>query len=222
MHLRVEYRVGPDLKFLANLDMMHLMERALRRAEIPYALTDGFNPHIKLSMGTVLPVGVWGEKEYIDLELRQDMDQEEFKSRMNLVLPVGMSINNCVKIPIGTPSLMKIIAAADYCYVIQDGNMELHEKVKAILAEKHLTVPSRGKKKNVEKDLRPGLFAIELINNKDTDIISIRAAAGEPLNIRYDELLELFARWGIPAESIIDIYRSGNYVKTGDDFCSPL
>lgn len=221
MHLRVEYRVGQDLKFLANLDMMHLMERALRRAEIPYALTDGFNPHIKLSMGTVLPVGLWGEKEYFDLELRQDMDQDDFLAQMNSTLPVGMRINKCVQIPDGTPSLMKIIAAADYCYVIKDEITDLHEKIKAILAEKHLPVPSRGKKKDVEKDLRPGLFALELIK-KDTDIINVRVAAGEPLNIRYDEILELFVRWDIPGESIADIYRSGNYVKAGNDFSSPL
>ncbi|HBQ86380.1 MAG TPA: radical SAM protein, partial [Syntrophomonas sp.] len=63
MYLRAEYRLGPELKFLGNLDTMHLMERALRRAGIPYALSEGFNPHIKLSMGTVLPVGLWSEKE---------------------------------------------------------------------------------------------------------------------------------------------------------------
>jgi len=59
MLLRAEYSVGKNLQFLANLDMMHLMERSLRRAGIPCHLTEGFNPHIKLSMGTVLPVGLW-------------------------------------------------------------------------------------------------------------------------------------------------------------------
>jgi radical SAM-linked protein len=223
MHLRVEYQVGPDLKFLANLDMMHLMERALRRVEIPYALTEGFNPHIKLSMGTVLPVGLWGKKEYFDLELRQDMGEDDFKTKMNLTLPDGMKINKCVQIPAGTPSLMKIIAAADYCYVIQEADVKLQEMVKTILSEKHLPVPSRGKKKNVEKDLRPGLFAIKLMNNdNNTNIINVRVAAGEPLNIRYDELVDLFARWDISPQSIIDIYRCGNYVKAGNDFCSPF
>ena len=64
MRVRMEYRVGNDLKFLGNLDMMNLMSRALRRARIPFALSEGFNPHIKFSLGTVLPVGV-GEREYL-------------------------------------------------------------------------------------------------------------------------------------------------------------
>jgi radical SAM-linked protein len=65
MRVRMEYRVGNDLKFLGNLDMMNLMSRALRRARIPFALSEGFNPHIKFSLGTVLPIGVWGEREYL-------------------------------------------------------------------------------------------------------------------------------------------------------------
>ena len=78
MRLRAEYRVGSDLRFLSSLGLMHMMERAFRRAEVPYALSEGFNPHIRLSMGTVLPVGIWGEHEYFDLELERDMDEREF------------------------------------------------------------------------------------------------------------------------------------------------
>ncbi|MDD3890543.1 MAG: TIGR03936 family radical SAM-associated protein, partial [Syntrophomonadaceae bacterium] len=74
MRLRAEYRIGPELKFLANLDMMNVIGRTLRRAAIPYALSEGFNPHIKLSLGTVLPVGLWGEKEYFDLELTMPVE----------------------------------------------------------------------------------------------------------------------------------------------------
>jgi radical SAM-linked protein len=71
MRLRVEYSAGPELKFLANLDMMHLMERALRRAGIPYHLSEGFNPHIRLSMGTVLRLGCGASRNTLILIWRQ-------------------------------------------------------------------------------------------------------------------------------------------------------
>lgn len=222
MHLRAEYQVGPDLKFLANLDMMHLMERAFRRGQIPYALTDGFNPHIKLSMGTILPVGLWGQKEYFDLELRSNMEEKDFMVRMNQVLPLGMGIIQCVNIPAGSPSLMKIINTACYSYVIQRANPGLQDIIDNIWSQKYLPVKSRGKKKDVEKDLRPGLYKIELNSNKNYEVIEIWVSTGEPLNIRYDEILELFDRWGISRKSIIDIYRSGNYIKQDNDFYPPL
>lgn len=221
LHLRVEYRVGPDLKFLANLDMMHVIERALRRAEIPYALTEGFNPHIKIAMGTVLPVGLWGEKEYFDLELQEDIDCEEFLLRMNKTLPAGMDFNKCMQIDAGTPALMKEIAAADYCYVIRGNNLPLGN-VKDLLFEKHLMVKSRGKKKDVEKDLRPGLYKIETMQQKDAGIIKVRVAVGEPLNVRYDEVIQLFETCNISAQTIIDIYRCANYILSGNNFLPPV
>ncbi|MDD4776022.1 MAG: TIGR03936 family radical SAM-associated protein, partial [Syntrophomonas sp.] len=94
MRMRIEYQVGPDHRFMANLDMMHVVERALRRAEIPYHLSEGFNPHIRLSMGTVLPVGIWGEKEYFDLDM-DELDRDDFIARMNQALPPGIRINSC-------------------------------------------------------------------------------------------------------------------------------
>ena len=85
MRLRAEYRVGRNLQFLANLDMMHLMERTLRRAAIPCQLTEGFKPSYQTIHGYDLPVGVWGENEYFDLDL-EEMEPEEFKTKMNAVL----------------------------------------------------------------------------------------------------------------------------------------
>lgn len=217
MYLRAEYRLGPELKFLGNLDTMHLMERALRRADIPYALSEGFNPHIKLSMGTVLPVGLWSEKEYFDLEIIGQIEPGHFVKSLNQVLPPGLQLRECVEIQAGTPSLMKTINTA--CYVFAGG-----EPDEAILDDiwnsSTLPIPSRGKKKDVIKDLRPGLFRLELVK-KDNQICAW-VSAGEPLNIRYDELLDLFAGRGLPPASFRDIYRRGNYIRQGDNYYSPL
>ncbi|MDD3895350.1 MAG: TIGR03936 family radical SAM-associated protein, partial [Syntrophomonadaceae bacterium] len=119
MKVRCEYCAGPELKFLSNLDMMHMMERALRRAEIPYALSEGFNPHIKLSMGTVLPVGLWGKNEYFDLELTKNVAPEWFVMQLNSVLPAYIKINRMIEIDSKEPALMKTVNAAGYSFVVK-------------------------------------------------------------------------------------------------------
>jgi len=220
MRLRVEYSAGPELKFLANLDMMHLMERALRRAEIPYHLSEGFNPHIRLSMGTVLPVGVWGKHEYFDLDL-EEMDRKDFISRMNGVLPPAINITDCQQIEENAPSLMKIINAAEYTFVIQAGN-DLQALINGILNQDSLLVQSRGKNKNVQKDLRPGLYQMNITTAEEYDMLSVMVSINEPLNIRYDELQALFIEHGINAKDIADIFRQGNYIKEGQQFYSPI
>lgn len=220
MRLRVEYSAGPELKFLANLDMMHLMERALRRAGIPYHLSEGFNPHIRLSMGTVLPVGVWGKHEYFDLDL-EAMDRQEFISCMNEVLPGAVNITDCQQIEDSAPSLMKIINAAEYTFVINAGN-DLQSLIDGLLNRDSLPVQSRGKNKNVQKDLRPGIYRMDITAADEYDLLSIMVSINEPLNIRYDELQALFIENGLNAKDIADIFRQGNYIKEGQQFYSPI
>lgn len=221
MRVRMEYRVGANLKFLGNLDMMNLMSRVLRRAGIPFALSQGFNPHIKLSLGTVLPVGVWGEKEYLDLELTEAMEPQVLVEKLNRALPPDMEIKQCVVLEEKLPALMKTINAASYSFVLKS-NDDYSALVDGIMAEGQLLVKSRGKKKGVEKDLRPGIHKITVISEKESVIIKIWVNVGEPINVRYDELRDLLLDRGIKPEALIDIFRSGNYIRVGTDFYSPL
>lgn len=221
MRLRAEYSVMPELKFLANLDMMHLMERALRRAQVPYMLSEGFNPHIRLSMGTVLPVGLWGEKEYFDLEV-QPMAAADFMNSMNQVLPTGMNIKRCREIPSSAPSLMKVVNAAEYAFKIKRGSLDLKNIVAEILAQPALLVKSRGKNKAVTKDLRQGIYRIAAEENAQGSVINVMVSVNEPLNIRFDELLDVFANNGIGSEVMLDFWRQGNYIREKDKFYLPL
>ncbi|NLV20433.1 MAG: DUF2344 domain-containing protein [Syntrophomonadaceae bacterium] len=221
MRLRAEYNVGPELKFLGNLDMMHLMERALRRAGIPYHLSEGFNPHIRLSMGTVLPVGIWGKHEYFDLDLAE-MALQEFIDRLNEVLPPALTILDCQQIEENAPALMKIINTAEYTFVLRTGTTDLQSLTEEILTRDALLVQSRGKNKNIKKDLRPGLYQMNIDATEAYDMLSVMVSINEPLNIRYDELQDLFSEYGISAKDITDIFRQGNYIKEDQNFYSPL
>lgn len=221
MRVRMGYRVGNDLKFLGNLDMMNLMSRALRRARIPFALSEGFNPHIKFSLGTVLPVGVWGEREYLDLELAEEMEPQVLVERLNQVLPPDMEIKHGIKLDEKEPALMKSINAASYDFIL-NSNEDYSALPGRIMAEEHLLVKSRGKKKGVDKDLRPGIYKITVTSRGESVIIKVWVNVGEPVNIRYDELKDILIAQGVKPESIVDIYRSGNYIRVGTDFYSPL
>ncbi len=220
MRLRAEYRVGRNLQFLANLDMMHLMERTLRRAAIPCQLTEGFNPHIKLSMGTILPVGVWGENEYFDLDL-EEMEPEEFKTKMNAVLPPDMKIKRCRAIPNNAPSLMKVINAASYVFAVRPGR-DLVTMSSRLLDSDELLIQSRGKNKQVQKNLQPGIFSMTVENGCEVDLLTVMVSINEPVNVRFDELLDLFAENGLKNKEIVDFFRQGNYIKEGTNFYLPM
>jgi radical SAM-linked protein len=222
MRLRAEYSVGSDLQFLSNLDMMKLMARALRRARIPFALSEGFNPHIRLSLGTVLPVGLWSKREYFDLDLNQEMNCSEFIQKMNLTLPPDVRITDCIEIDATIPALMNSINCSCYSFIVRKP-VELMEQWKDnVLQKDELIVKSRGKKKDLDKNLRPGIFKIEVNQWQNFAIIDIWGSIGEPLNIRYDELTDLLVLTGINKDDILDVYRSGNYIRVKDKLFTPL
>lgn len=222
MLLRCEYHVDSDLRFLSNLDMMHLMERALRRANIPYALSEGFNPHLKLSLGTVLPVGLWGQREYFDLELKSPMDPVDFKARLDQNLPAAMGMNRVNIIDSQSPALMKVINSASYCFVLDAPLNRVEEISQELVTASQLTVRSRGKKKDQMKDLRPGIFKIKVNEIQEFVIMELWVGTGEPVNVRYDELIDLLEKHGIHQNSRKDVYRSGNYIYDNAAFNTPL
>lgn len=222
MLLRCEYHVDSDLRFLSNLDMMHLMERSLRRANIPYALSEGFNPHLKLSLGTVLPVGLWGQREYFDLELKSPMDPVDFKARLDQNLPAAMGMNRVNIIDSQSPALMKVINSASYCFVLDAPLNRVEEISQELVTASQLTVRSRGKKKDQMKDLRPGIFKIKVNEIQEFVIMELWVGTGEPVNVRYDELIDLLEKHGIHQNSRKDVYRSGNYIYDNAAFNTPL
>lgn len=221
MRLRAEYFAGSNLRFLSNLDMKRMMERSLRRSNLPYALSGGFNPQIKLSMGTVLPVGVWGECEYFDIELQEDITPQAFIDIMNQVLPADLVIKKCIVIDDKAAALMKIINAASYAFLVRKGYALDSLPAKLMNSDK-LIVKSRGKKKDIDKDLRPGIFKMEVKEATSFDIIKLWVAVVEPVNVRYDELVDLLTMYGIEYTDIIDINRLGNFIKINDGFYTPI
>ena len=222
MRLRVEYEKGQELKYLSHLQMMRLVERVLRRADLPYALSEGFNPRIKLSLGTVLPVGIWGLREYFDLELTSHLESRHFMERAQAAAPMGFRIRRAMSVPFEVPSLQAQINTAVYCLVVGDeaGRAEVGEVIQSILEQRELVVRSRGKKPR-EKDLRPGIYQLHgSVLDGRLEITAV-VASGSSQNVRPDELVDGLKSRGLSYE-IIDIYRWGNLIKQGDGYRSPL
>ena len=56
--LRVTFRETGRLSMLSHLELARALERAVRRADLPFAVSQGFSPHMRIAFGAALPVGV--------------------------------------------------------------------------------------------------------------------------------------------------------------------
>lgn len=83
------------IKFVSHLDMFRMMQRAVRRAEIPLWYTEGFNPHPYISFLLALSLGVESEGEPVDIRIVGEMSPEEVKNRLNACLPEGLKVEKC-------------------------------------------------------------------------------------------------------------------------------
>ena len=64
------------MKYITHLDMMRFWERALRRADVPLAYSEGFSPHAQISLAAPLAVGTTSEAELMDVFLAEPMHAE--------------------------------------------------------------------------------------------------------------------------------------------------
>lgn len=90
--IRIALRKGEATKYVGHLDFGRAIERALRRAKLPVAYSVGFNPHMRLSFGPALGVGIASESEYVDVEMAQMVAAEEFSRSLSAKLPPGLAL----------------------------------------------------------------------------------------------------------------------------------
>jgi len=82
------------MRFISHLDLMRLFMRALRRADLPIKITEGFSPHPKVSIKRALKLGVESENEEASVVLKELIEPQDFKERLQNQLPEGVQIKS--------------------------------------------------------------------------------------------------------------------------------
>lgn len=84
------------MKYISHLDLMRLFMRALRRAELPVKMTEGFNPHPKISIKRALKLGLESDSEEATFVLTERISLQYFKDRLQEQLPEGIYIKEVI------------------------------------------------------------------------------------------------------------------------------
>ena len=78
--------------YISHLDLMRLLSRAARRADLPVCLSQGFSPHFKLKLKRALKLGLESENEEGEIVLTEKIEEGELKQRLQAQLPQGVEI----------------------------------------------------------------------------------------------------------------------------------
>lgn len=111
---RLKITKDEPIRYISHLDFAALMQRAICRAHLPAAYSEGFNPHMKIAFASALSVGITSTCEYMDLELKKDVCQPEVFDRLRAVLPPGVELLQVKQIDLRSKALMSIVDEGSY------------------------------------------------------------------------------------------------------------
>jgi radical SAM-linked protein len=138
--LRLKFSRGEELKFLSHLDLMRLWERALRRAGLPLAYSEGFSPHPQIALAAPLSVGVTSQAELMDVLLSRWVPPQSFMAQVSEQLPCGVDLLEAWPVGPKAPSLQSQVRFIEYKVevVVERGCEEVESALQSFLSAKEL------------------------------------------------------------------------------------
>ena len=231
MKIRIKFRKYGVMKFIGHLDMMRYFQKAMRRAEIDIAYSEGFSPHQIMSFAAPLGVGITSDGEYLDIEVHSTRNSIESVKALNDTMVEGVEIVSYRMLPEHAKTAMSIVTAADYNVFYKDkGNCpftldELKGKVKAFYEDApEILVTKKTKKSEKVMDLKQLVYDFKVEGTEEAPEFYINLCTGSSDNLKPELVLEsLFNYRNIPYNAnAIQIHRLDVYAKEGDSFVSLL
>lgn len=164
MKIRMKFSKNGPIKFIGHLDVMRYFQKAIRRAEIDIAYSQGFSPHQIMSFAQPLGVGVESNGEYVDVELNSAVSSKDVMDKLNAVMNEGIKIESVKLLPEDAMNAMASVAASKYVVSIKEGyniNADFYSQCAALADKEHIYIIKKTKKSELEMDLRPAIFDIK-------------------------------------------------------------
>ena len=196
------FEKAESVRWLGHLDILRAFERAIRRAGLPIAFTNGFNPRERLAFASALSTGITGKAEPALLELVETAVPQNVLERMNEALPPGIRIHDCAEISeADAKDLIHSFDRAEYeviCACTEHLTAEqMQTALEALLAQPQIEITREREGRTRTADIRPFLFDLHLVpESLGNARLSLRMAVslGESGMARPSEIIAALAQ----------------------------
>jgi radical SAM-linked protein len=186
---RIHFSKNESMRFTSHLDLLLTWERTFRRAGLPLAYSQGFNPRPMLNLAAPLPLGFTSSGEVGDFWLSEIVPEADFRAALHKALPPGLELHQIEEIQdLHGPKLPALASAASYHLSLRADIPELENKVFSLMKTDHLPRV----RKNKSYDLRPLIQDLKVYRSSPASLPVIEAklsiepgATGRP-----DEVLD--------------------------------
>ena len=189
--IRIKFEKTGGMRYTSHLDMQKVWIRALLRAKLPLAYTQGFHPTPKVGYAWPLPLG-WGTSgELIDIWLDDpsgaEVEAGSFIRDVNRCMPEGLKIISIEKLPYSDPALTIAIQSAVYRMIFTEETTEdaLRDKMENLMKQEKIERERRGK----VYDMKPLIEDWSVgTDNRNNVFMQVQMAARDSAMGRPDEL----------------------------------
>ena len=197
--VRLRFSKQQDLRQIGHRDLLRTLERQLRRAGLPLAMSQGFHPKPKLSFPLALAVGIAGNEEVMELELAEEMTAEQVLAALAPQCPPGLQFRSAEVLPPGTKS--GAVARVVYEFPLPAPQIEpLRLRIAEALSAAALVV--RREDRDLSIDIRPMIDDLSIEATPAGDAVlrfALRTSPGE-VGARPREVLQALGAEALEAE----------------------
>ena len=198
MKVRVRFEKKGVLKYIGHLDMMRYFQKAISRAELPIAYSEGFNPHQIMSFGNPLGLGMTSSAEYMDIELLEEIPSIEGINRLNNEMVPGIKILSFRYLPDKAKNAMSATEASSYKISLSDklqaelGDMtNISHRIDDFMSLDECIITKKTKKSTRELDILPLIYEFDYRD----DYFYIKCSSSSGDNIKPEVIMSEFLRF---------------------------
>ena len=179
--LRIRFAKTGAMALLSHLDLKRLLERALRRSELPISFSGGFHPLPRIQIALALPLGAEAHGEWMDLEFTEVVEDRRLMEILQPLLPQGIEILSVHEVPVRGKSLSQEISGAEWSFDLileSGGSTNWSEALAAITTAKQLIWHDTDKKgRPRQRDCRPAIRRLVCLSDGHGERIRLRLEA---------------------------------------------
>lgn len=187
---RLQLTKENELRYLSHLDWQNTLIKSLYRSGLKLCFSRGFNPTPKISLGTALPVFLESLTEFVDIEIREKLPEEEVKAELSKVLPKNIRLLAVKEIPVNSTAFDRLAYTAEYeFYPLEKGLYDydnlLYILNKRFFNREEILTEKKNKKGIINTiNIKPSIMSIKadkekltmvLKTGQSTDIPALRA-----------------------------------------------
>ncbi len=160
----VQFSVKGDVRFVSHHDLMRVLGRAARRAGLPVAMSEGFNPRPRISLLLARGVGVASDAEFAEFDLSEWLSAGEVSRRLGEQLPEGLRVERA---EIAHPNVRHTVTGIDYRVDFRSDLPVTADDARRVMESREVLVErerkkSHGPRETKRIDIRPLLRALRV------------------------------------------------------------